>query len=219
MTSADRRARERANLHEKILDAARALFAKHGYEAVTLRKVAQAIDYTAAALYGHFRDKEHLIRTLCAADYAKLSGSLAQLASVADPLERIRLMGHGYVQFAREHPQHYRLMFMSPRCVEPDEEALKRKDDPHRDGYAFLRMSVQQAIDRRLLRPQYQDAELLTQTLWAGVHGVASLEITHSNDDWVAWRAIEQRTAAMIDGLLAGFAATEPPARARKAKP
>jgi AcrR family transcriptional regulator len=220
MTSADRRARERQELHDRILDAARELFARHGYEAVTLRKIAQAIEYTPAAIYGHFQDKDDLIRTLCKRDFDTLSARMAKLADVVDPLERVRLLGHGYIQFAIEHPQHYRLMFMSPAEFEHDETTLEGKGDPHRDGYAFLRLSVQQALDQGRMRDPGADADLLAQTFWAGVHGVASLQITHSSDEWVEWRGLEARAATMIDGLLAGLSKPgDPASQAPAAKP
>lgn len=217
MTSADRRARERQELHEKILDAARELFAAHGYEAVTLRKIAEAIEYTPAAIYGHFQDKDDLIRTLCKRDFDVFSAQLSTLQTVADPVERIRQLGHGYVRFALEHPQHYRLMFMTPNELEHDEDALERRGDPHRDGYAFLRLSVQEAIERGRMRESYSDADLAAQTFWAGVHGVASLQITHASDDWVEWRDIAARTRAMIDGLLDGMTTPAPKGRGKKA--
>lgn len=216
MTSADRRARERHELQDKILDAARELFARHGYDAVTLRKIAEAIEYTPAAIYGHFRDKDDLIRTLCKRDFDVFSAQLAALAGVADPIERIRQLGRGYIQFALEHPQHYRLMFMTPADLEHDQDALERRGDPHRDGYAFLKLSVQQAIDQQRLNESFKDADLVAQTFWAGVHGVASLQITHSGDDWVEWRAVSERAGTMIDGLLAGLAA---PTRDAKVSP
>ncbi len=219
MTSAERRARERREVSDKILDAARELFARHGYEAVTLRKIAQAIEYTPAAIYGHFRDKDELIRTLCTRDFDAFSAGMASLVSVANPLERIRRLGHEYIRFAVEHPQHYRLMFMSPAGLDHDAEALERKGDPHRDGYAFLRLSVRQALEQGLLRREYADADLAAQTFWAGVHGVASLQITHAGDDWVEWRSIEARATAMIDGLAAGMSAADARAGARPKQP
>lgn len=192
-------------MHQRILDAARELFARHGYEAVTLRKIAEAIEYTPAAIYGHFQDKDELIRTLCKRDFDALSARLARLQHVADPLERIRQFGHAYIRFALEHPQHYRLMFMSPAQLEHDADALERKGDPHRDGYTALQMAVQQALDQSRFGPTCRDAELVAQTFWAGVHGVASLQITHSGDGWVEWRAVGARATAMIDGLIAGM--------------
>ena len=217
MSSADRRARERQEVRDKILNAARDLFAAQGFEAVTLRKVAQAIEYAPAAIYGHFRDKEELVRTLCLADFDELVRNVIPLAEIADPIERIRRLGHAYVRFAITHPNHYRLMFMYRAQLEPDDDALARKDDPHRDGYAFVRHATQQAIAEGRIRKEWRDAELLAQTFWAGVHGVASIEIAFKGDPWIQWCAVEQRTGTMIDALLDGLCEPGAGAKAKRA--
>jgi AcrR family transcriptional regulator len=206
MTSADRRARARAALQEQILDAARELFATHGFEAVTLRKIAAAIEYAPAAIYGHFADKEALIRALCLRDFDQLNAEFARLLSVADPLQRIARAGQVFVRFACAHPNHFRLMFLQHVTLPEDEELRSRKGDPARDGYAFLVQAVGQALERGLLRAELRDAELVAQTFWAGVQGVASIEIAFQGDPWVPLRPLEARSTAAIDALLRGLA-------------
>lgn len=215
MSSSDRRARERAALADKILAAARELFATHGFEAVTLRKIAERIEYTPAAIYGHFKDKDELVRTLCVRDFDDLAAIVRPMAAIRDPIERMAAVGRAYVRFALEHPNQYRLMFMTPSGVEPDEEALERKGDPHRDGYAFLRLAAQEAIDARRIRGGARDAELVTQTVWAAMHGVASIEIAFHGDAWIDWAAIERRVDLMIEVVLAGLTQASSP----KSKP
>lgn len=207
MASQDRRAREKAKVHEKILGAARGLFLKHGYEAVSLRKIAEAIDYTAPAIYTHFKDKREVLMALCRADFGELTAGCLKLASVADPVERIRQAGRSYIRFAVEHPQQYQLMFMRthPPDIEPAPEDLAKMNDPDQDGYALLRASVQQAIAEGRLRPELRDAELIAQVLWASMHGIASLQITHEHDPWVTWRSLDRRTSLMIDSVLRGM--------------
>lgn len=206
MTSADRRARERAETQQKILEAARSLFAEHGYEAVTMRRIADAIEYTPAALYNHFADKEELVRTLCRQDYLALAHRFAAIAGVRDPLERLRAAGREYVRFASEHKNHYRLMFLTPLPA-LGAKTFEEHGDPHRDGYAFLRECVREAMAAKRLRADLRDAELVAQTLWAGVHGVVALQLILREDDWVDWRSLEKRTEAMVDALLHGIAA------------
>lgn len=203
MTSADRRARERAATQQRILDAARKLFVEEGYEAVTVRRIADAIEYTPAALYNHFADKEDLLRTLCRRDFLALAERFVAIAGVRDPLERIRATGREYVRFAVEHPNHYRLMFLT-RLPRLPAKTFEEHGDPHRDGYAFLREIVREAIARRLLRPELKDADLVAQTLWAGVHGVAALELSLQGDEWVDWRSLERRTETAVDVMLRG---------------
>jgi AcrR family transcriptional regulator len=207
MGTAERRARERAEREEKILDAARALFVRHGYEAVTLRRIAQEIEYAPSMIYSFFKDKEALMRKLCERDFAALAEAFTQSLQTADPVQRIQQMGHIYVDFAVKYPNHYKLMFMTPPLVEPTAEELSRRGDPVYDGHAALKKAVEAALASGNLRPEYQDSELVAQTLWAGVHGVASLHIVMADDPWIDWRALDARTKAMTDALLHGFLA------------
>src|ERR1700739_1339574 len=109
----ERRQRERDEVREKILDGARELFVECGYEGVTMRKVAERIEYSPTTIYLYFADKETLFRELCSADFRKLAASFQNVALIADPVERLRACARAYIQFAMEHPNHYRLMFMA----------------------------------------------------------------------------------------------------------
>ena len=210
MTVADRRAREREQLRQKILDTARELFIAHGYDGVTLRKIANAIEYSPGTIYGYFRDKDELLRALCVADFEIFEKSLPREFATANPLDAIRAIGAAYVRFALGHPNQYRLMFMTPKPAvmnELDADVLAKRGDPARDGYALLRHVVQTAIDGNLLRDRFHDSEVVAQTLWAGVHGMASLEIAMSTSPWLQWAPREARIDAMLDAVVHGLAA------------
>lgn len=206
MSTAERRAREKESRRRRILDAARELFVAHGYAGVTLRKIAEAIEYAPGTVYSYFRDKDDLVRALCLADFESFEQSIPRREKRADPLAALKAIGGAYIRFALTHPNHYRLMFMTPAPITPDERALEKKGDPARDGYALLLQTVRQAIDERRLRPEYRDAELVAQTLWAGVHGMASLQIAMGHNDWIEWTALERRIDAMLDALVFGLA-------------
>jgi hypothetical protein len=98
-------------------------------------------------------------------------------------------------------------MFMTPRpMVELDEEILGRKGQPEADAYAFLRAAVAQAIAQGRVRSGVPaDAELLTQTLWAGVHGVASIEITHNCEKWVELKPLAERARLIVETTCGGL--------------
>jgi AcrR family transcriptional regulator len=203
-TATDRREREKLAIRTKILDAARELFAEHGYEAVTMRTIAEKIEYTPTAIYYHFKDKDALIRELCDQDYGALAEEFQKIATVADPIERLNAMGLAYARFAFEHPNHYRLMFMTPQC-DGENAPLERKGKPDQDGYAFLVWTVSQAVAAGRLRPEYHDVELTSQIVWAATHGLVALHITKGNDTWVEWRPIEQRVEAMLGLITRGL--------------
>lgn len=207
MGTALRRKREKQDLRTKILDAARELFAAHGYEAVTMRKVADRIAYSPTAIYLHFTDKEALIRELCAADWLALAGRFQPIAVVRDPVERLKQIATAYIEFALQHPNHYRLMFMTPTPITPEDiDSLGvERGNPAEDSYAFLRQTVAEALAAGRFRAGLDDPDLISQTLWAGVHGVASLEIALGKDPWVEWRPLGRRSTDMLEALFSGF--------------
>lgn len=203
----ERREREREEVRTKILDAARELFATQGYEAVTMRKIAERIEYSPTAIYFHFKDKESVLREICEADFLTLAQELVVIAKVADPIERLRAAGLAYAEFGLSHPNHYRLMFMTPHPhhEEEDDRADRHKGNPEEDAYAFLRGAVAEAVAAGRLRPELSDADLVAQTLWAGMHGVVSLQCAKADDPWVNWHDASGRTRTMIDTLIRGM--------------
>jgi AcrR family transcriptional regulator len=207
MKSATRRKKQQDELRAKILDAARELFIAQGVEAVTMRKVADKIGYTATTLYNHFEDKDALLRALCDADFGALQESFREIGEIADPIDRLRRLGEAYIGFAIRYPSHYRLMFMTPRVPrDVDCPHEIERGNPDEDAYAFVRATAAEALEAGLFREDYQDPDLLSQVFWSGVHGVAALHLIMGHDTWVRWRPVEEvaRTAVelMIRGLV-----------------
>jgi AcrR family transcriptional regulator len=205
MASKDRRERERTELRTRIIDAARRMIVSEGCEALSMRKIAEAIEYSPTAIYDYFKDKHALIREICRMDFASLASMAHALSAVEDPIERIRQLGYGYIRFAVEHPEHYRLMFMTPHKPGPAPEDLEHKGDPEQVGYAALTLAVAQAMKQGRFRDDLKSVELIAQVFWAAVHGVASLQITH-DDSWVEWTPLDDRIRTTVDGILTGLA-------------
>lgn len=205
MGISERRRRESVRLRQKILNAARDLFAVHGYDAVTMRAIAKKIEYSPTAIYSHFQDKEALINELCSADFMALASGFQRVARVPDPIERLRQIGRAYAEFGVKYTNHYRVMFMTPN---PDFELVKKaiqKGNPQEDAYAMLKATIIEGIKAKRYRAGIRDADLVAQTVWAGIHGVIALEIAKSNDPWVDWRPIKKRIDSMLDTLIEGL--------------
>jgi AcrR family transcriptional regulator len=202
----ERRAREKSETRDKILDAARELFVTEGYEGVSMRRVAEKIEYSPTAIYVYFADKQELFHELCQQDYARLAEVFQSSAMSSDPIERVKQIGRTYTEFGVRYPNHYKFMFMTPHPPhEPDEEDREVMGNPEVDAYAFLKRAVQRAIDAERFREELQDAELISQTLWAAVHGVIALNIAKCSDPWVDWRPLQQRAEIMLDVTLRGL--------------
>jgi AcrR family transcriptional regulator len=200
----ERREREKLEVRTKILDAARELFAREGYDAVTMRRIADAIEYSPTAIYLHFKDKETLVRELCEEDFASLAKAFQKIAKESDPLERLRKIGMAYVDFGVEKPNHYRLMFMTSRHEPAEMEGLE-KGNPEEDAYAFLVTTVAEAIAQERLRPELKDPQVVAQAAWAGVHGVISLHLAKEGDPWVEWRPVKRTAALVVDSMIDGL--------------
>lgn len=212
MGTKERREREREELRAKILDAARELFAEEGYEAVTMRKIAERIEYSPTAIYLHFKDKRAVVRELCDHDFLVLAKKLQRISRIEDPLERLRAAGLAYVDFALEYPNHYRLMFMQSHPhpdPEEGEECAIRKGNPEEDAYAFLHGTVVEAIASGRFRASLDDADLVAQSLWSAVHGVASIHIALGDDEWIAWKPAKKTAKFLIDAMLDGLVAPQ----------
>ena len=207
MGVSSRRERDRLALREKILDAARELFAAEGYEAVTLRKIAERIEYSTTAIYVHFRDKRALIQELISEDFGAHAEHFKEALEISDPFDRLARVGELYVDFARRYPNHYRFMFMTQRPLvdEGDEEPDDPEPDLSLSSYAILVDTVEACIATGRLAEEYSDPQLVAHAMWAVVHGVVSLELV------VGCRielppmveAAKRLTTAAVRGMLA----------------
>jgi AcrR family transcriptional regulator len=209
----ERKQRERAEVREKILDAALDFFATEGHEGVTMRALADAIEYTPPVIYAHFRDKDAIIRELCNRQLRTLAKSFATIAGVADPVDRLRGIGRLYVDFAVDHPSHFRFMFLTAHPLPLDEDDNLHRGDPQEDAYAFLKQTVEAAIASGQLRSEFTDAEELTQMCWAAAHGVVALQNVKGSDSWVAWRDARTTAYKLLDATLRGIVREQPRAR------
>ena len=145
------------------------------------------------------------MRAVCDTDFLALALSLKDILNVADPIERLNILGMGYAKFALSHPNHYRLMFMTPSpCFDPKTSSIQQ-GNLQQDAYAQLKEMVRLAFAAGCFREELKDAEIIAQTIWAGIHGVCSLEIALGNDAWIDWRVIESRLTLMRDTLMRGL--------------
>ena len=197
----ERREREREEIRTRILDAARELFASEGVDSVTMRRIAERIEYSPTAIYFHFRDKDALLAELCDCDFRSFAEGFQVIARIADPVARLRAAGEAYVDFGLKNPSHYRLMFMTPKTAQSQ---TLEKGNPEEDAYAFLKTIVAELGEKNLLREDFSDPDLAAQVIWSAVHGVVALEIAKCKDEWVEWRPIEARTEQTIEMILRG---------------
>ena len=168
-----------------------------------MRQVAAEAGYTPGNLYVHFADKAALFAELCGRAAAFFAGSFEKAGRVADPVGRVEAIGRAYVAFAAAHPHAFRLMFMDATGPAASDTPA---DPGHPDPYAMLRDACHAAVELGRTHPEAPaDAELLAQTCWAVVHGVAALEVVRHVHDDVKWRPAKRRRDAALSAATRGL--------------
>src|SRR5262245_539357 len=104
MTIKDRKARQKQLLRQEILDAARDIFVKEGYDQLSMRRVADRIEYSPTAIYLHFKDKQDLVFNLCEETFGRLVRELETLEPGKDPIARLKQGLRCYVDFGLRNP-------------------------------------------------------------------------------------------------------------------
>ncbi len=141
-----------------------------GPQAFTLREVARRADVSHNAPYRHFRDKNELLAVLAAEGFERLTASMNEAAAAGvDALDRFRLSGLGYVEFALEWPQHFQVMFDSADCFRKYPEHAAAGKLAFNTLLGFI---VECQAAHSLPAGDPQPIGLLA---WSIVHGVAKL--------------------------------------------
>lgn len=124
----ERKIRERENLRNAMLDAALGIAEKEGWQALTIRKIADAIEYTAPIVYEHFTNKEELISEIIRQGFISMSKSYQDVfENELNPKERLLAVSMGHWDFAFENKVLFQIMFSLERCT-PSDEFLRIKN-------------------------------------------------------------------------------------------
>jgi AcrR family transcriptional regulator len=198
----ERREREKENLRQDILDVAREMFATEGYESVSMRKIADKIEYSPTTIYLYFKDKNELLYQICEETFAQLGQRIRAISEPeTDLLVRLKKGLQAYIEFGIAHPHHYSVTFMNPIFAEPTPEYSYEGSMGQRT-FDFLRSQVADCVAAGKLKNG--DIDAISQALWAGIHGTTSLLIGHIDFPFVEKsKLIDTVIDSMVDGLKA----------------
>jgi AcrR family transcriptional regulator len=175
MGISDRKEREKEELREKILAAAKKLFLEKGIEKTSIRNIADQIEYSPGIIYHYFRDKNEIFHALHQSGFMHLMSKMSVLTSVRDPRERLKAMGTIYIGFAMENPDMYDLMFIKEA---PIDHVTSLEHDDWKEGgstFNFLRETIRECVAKGHFHGH--DEEALAYMVWSTVHGMVSLNI------------------------------------------
>ncbi len=182
------------------MDAARELFVAEGYARVSMRKIADKIGYSPTTIYLYFKDKTDLLHQICEQTFARLAQNIKAIQQLSDnPLEKLRSGLREYIHFGLKNPSQYEIVFITPLLTNIKEEF---KETNGKVAFDTMRVVVAECVSANLLKSS--DVELISQTLWAGIHGVTSLLIQHGGFPFVEReRLIDNLIETLISGTKA----------------
>jgi AcrR family transcriptional regulator len=164
---------DNGNLRRHILDTARHLLVKEGYQNLSMRKIADAIGYSATSIYLHFDSKDALLHSLIHEGMMQLQEDLGATAAQFpdDPLRRLRALCRCFIDFGLDNPEYYEIMFqLRPERMEryPPEKYREA-----RGNLDLFSRALQEGAESGLF--DIQDPDVLASTIWASLHGTVSL--------------------------------------------
>lgn len=212
MGSKERHERDRERIRQAILDAARDLFLAEGYQHVSMRKIADRIEYSPAAIYSYFPGKDDIFFALAAEGFRILAdAALAAVRDVSDPLERLRRGLWAFYEFAKRNPEYFALMFL-------DRTVPSLTEDFQRFGF-FQETTARAEADVRacIERGQFSrglDPAAALHVLWAGVLGAASVGLAQrlapgEDPDALAHDVLESLLAGFTTSIGTTFVAAD----------
>lgn len=167
----ERKARQKTEMRDLILAAALKLFSDDGYDNVSMRRIAEEIEYSVGTLYLYFKDRDEIFFELHKLGFEEFYQRQLAVQDIKDPLQRLTEHGLSYIQFAIDEPMYYDLMFISRIPAKTINEEREWKSG-HRT-YDILKLNISQAKIAGYFKDI--DIEVAAFSLWSFVHGISSL--------------------------------------------
>lgn len=178
----ERKEKQKLEIRKQILDASIKLFSSEGFGNVTIRKIADLIEYSPTTVYLYFKDKDEIYAALHDIGFQKMSEFNRNLASINNPLLRLHKMGENYLHFGMENPEFYNLMFImgEPMKVFSEMGCDWKAGDA---AISVLQATVTECMEKGYIAKA--DPQLVSLSVWSFVHGLVSLAIRERMEKFV----------------------------------
>ena len=171
----ERKEKQRDEIRKMILEASMQLFVKDGFENVSIRKIADLVEYSPTTLYIYFKDKNEILFHLCEMGFEQMIASNLALVQIESPIDRLYLLGENYINFGLENPEYYDLMFIQNAPMKTIREQ-NLGHWPNGDiALETLKLIIQECMDKKLIPTG--DVATISMAVWAVAHGLVSLAI------------------------------------------
>lgn len=172
MGISERKEREKLDKKQLIRSAAMKMFLEDGYAKTSIRKIADAIEYSPGTIYLYYKDKDELLYDVQHDAFNQLLEAFKTKAKHKDPVKKLMQIGQTYVSFGLQNPELYDLMFIIRAPTNVDEELHKDNGEPTFD---YLVDCLKECIEKDLLR--MNDVQLCALQTWSVAHGLVSLDL------------------------------------------
>ena len=203
----ERRAREKEALRQSILDAASKLVVEEGHQSLSIRKIAEKIEYAPSTIYLYFQDKYEILASICVEVFDQLSAKLLEIReSDGDSVQKLRRGLRCYIDFGLANPSHYMVTFLTPWPDLPPDHPVVESHGPAEAGvraFGYLCAAIQLGIDDGAFREE--DARMLGQAAWLAIHGMASGLICMGHDPHFPWVEREALIEGQLDVIIRGL--------------
>jgi AcrR family transcriptional regulator len=169
----ERKEREKQDMRELILRAAHQIFVDKSFEEVSIRNIAEEIEYSPATIYLYFKDKNEIFYALHTEAFKVFNQYVAEIVTIQDPFERLIALGRKFMAFARKYPKYYDIMFITKSPM--DCHLNKDKWEEGAKAHSFLESLVAEC--QTVGRFKKLDPKILALSIWSYVHGLCSLEL------------------------------------------
>jgi AcrR family transcriptional regulator len=198
MGIAERRLRQKEEVRAAILKAAWDIVAKEGWQALSIRKIADAIEYSVPVIYDHFANKEAILFEFTTKGFCMLNERIGkEVKRHPEPQQQIRAIAYAYWEFAFGNKEYYRLMYGlgMPTC-----ETIGQI--PQLKTFTELILAPINKLIAESKNPD-TDSMLKLHTFWSMLHGLISINMMESQakKDELNEKVLKD----MIDGFISGI--------------
>jgi AcrR family transcriptional regulator len=195
----ERRAREKEELRQEIMEAARELFVKEGFDNVSMRKIAEKIEYSPTTIYLYFQDKADLLDCIVEETLLCLQAKLDSLQHGRDSVADLKNGLRAYIEYWTLHPNDFRVAYMTDlKALDPDR--IWRCSIVGSAIYGCLRTSLNRCSECGAL--EIPDLEMAGQAIWVAIYGLVALFIMKPHFPWVDQsRLIDTVVNSAVDSM------------------
>lgn len=202
MGIAERKEKQKLEIRKMILEASMKLFVEEGYENVSVRKIADLIEYSPTTVYLYFKDKDEIFYDLHNIGFQKFQEMNKELPAIENPLERLHKMGENYIHFGMENQEYYDLMFILRAPMESLAQ-MKGSDCDWAGGdnaLNNLKETLAECMERGFIRKT--DLQVMSMTVWGMVHGWVSLAIRERFEKMVPKEQVLPTMLRSLDWMM-----------------